>query len=64
MPPEIRRTGEYFQTEDFSKSDFDQDVDPLTRLLIGGTYQTLNKEYLETRYKLKINIIRMKLISS
>jgi len=55
VPPEIRRTGEYFQTKDFSKSDFDQDIDPLTRLLIGGTYQTLNKEYLETRYEIEIS---------
>ena len=55
VPPEARRTFEYFQTKDFSRNDFDQDVDPLTRLLIGGTHQTLNKEYLETRYKIEIS---------
>jgi hypothetical protein len=55
VPPEARRTVEYFQTKDFNRNDFDQDVDPLTRLLIGGTYQTLNKEYLETKYKIEVS---------
>ena len=55
VPPDVRRTVDYFQTKDFSRNDFDQDVDPLTRLLIGGTYQTLNKEYLETKYKIEVS---------
>ena len=53
--PDVKRGINYLETKDFEQSDLGQDIDPLTKLIVGSSYSTLNNEYIETQYELKIS---------
>ena len=53
--PDVKRGITYSQTKDFTKDDFGQDIDPETKLMVGASYTTLNPEFLEQQYKLRIS---------
>lgn len=53
--PDVKRGINYLDTKDFEQSDFGQDIDPLTKLIVGASYSTLNDEYIEKQYDIRIN---------
>ena len=53
--PDVKRGITYSQTKDFTRDDFGQDIDPMTKLIVGSSYTTLNPEFLEKQYEFRIS---------